>query len=157
MKMPKYLKSQIPKVLKWDMNRFNLDSSNGFTLIEILVAITILAIGILTVSQMTILGMRTSTVINQRMYAREVLNRYFEAIQNLPTSDPLLDWVQSANLDDTVNYDHRVIENTPGGIYTVIWNILDNHPDNRFKTVRIHIFWAQNPRGIHSSDILKLY
>lgn len=139
-------KIQFPKIPKM-----------GFTLLEILVAIMILAIGILAVSQMTVLGMRTSVVINQQMYARDVLNRYFEIIQNLPATDSLLQWVQSTGLDDTVSYDHIAIENTTGGVYRVIWNVLDGSPDPRFKTVRIHIFWAQNRRGLHSPDIIKVY
>ncbi|HEC78765.1 MAG TPA: prepilin-type N-terminal cleavage/methylation domain-containing protein, partial [candidate division WOR-3 bacterium] len=43
----------------------------GFTLVEILVAIVILAVGILTVSQMTVLGMKTTAVVKQHMEARE--------------------------------------------------------------------------------------
>jgi len=131
----------------------------GFTLVEILVAIIILAIGILAVSQMTVMGIRTSGVINRHMYARQVLSRCYETIANMPTSDTtVLKHRTSTSLDDTITCDYRQQENTAGGAFQVIWNIQDNFPDNRFKTVRIHVIpLGRMGKRTWQSDLLKAY
>ena len=54
--------------------------ARGFTLVEILVSITILSIGVLAVSQMTVMGMRVNTKVNRKMHARAVLAQVFELL-----------------------------------------------------------------------------
>jgi prepilin-type N-terminal cleavage/methylation domain-containing protein len=143
-------------------NRYRRISSNhrGFTLVEVLVAMIILAVGVLAVSQLTVMGSRTSTLMNRRMYARDILNQYYEEFTGLPTRDSLLTYQTSADLNDTIAPDYDVFEDTPGGRYRVIWNIADSMitatPDSRFKTVRIHVLWPQTRRSIRS-DVLKRY
>ena len=135
-------------------------AERGFTLVEVLVAILILAIGVLAVSQLTVMGSRTSTIMNRRMYARDVLNRYYERFMGLPTHDSVFVYLGSAGLDDTIAPDYDVYENTPGGQFRVIWNVADSMisavPDNRFKTVRIHVIWPQTRRPL-ISDLVKRY
>jgi competence protein ComGC len=124
-------------------------SSAGFTLIEIMVAIIILIIGILAVSQMTIMGMQTSSVINRRMYARSALNNWFETLNSLPINHPLISDVIAGNaLDDTVNTDHRttLLNQATGNYgYDIRWNVSTGMngqtPDARFTTIRIHVLW----------------
>jgi len=147
-KGPKYQKSKIPK----------LTTHKGFTLVEILVSIIILTVGILAVSQMTVLGMQSSSTINRRLYARDVLNRYYEFLHSLPTRDSLVGHRSSANLEDTIGCDRSVYETTQGGIYRVIWNVDDSFPDERFKTVRLHVLSRSRTTYIHlRSDALKRY
>ena len=135
-------------------------TSRGFTLVEVLVAILILAIGVLAVSRLTVMGVRASTLMNRRMYARDVLNRYYERFMGLPTHDSVLVYLTSADLNDTIAPDYDVFEDTPGGRFRVIWNIADSMitttPDTRFKTVRIHVIWPQTRRPL-TSDLLKRY
>jgi prepilin-type N-terminal cleavage/methylation domain-containing protein len=57
--------------------------SRGFTLVEVLVAVVILAIGILAVSQMTVMGMRTTVVIRDYQQAREAVAMGLEALISL--------------------------------------------------------------------------
>ncbi|MEO0123568.1 MAG: prepilin-type N-terminal cleavage/methylation domain-containing protein [candidate division WOR-3 bacterium] len=141
-----------------EINNFK---SKGFTLVEILVAIVILGLGVLAVSQMTILGLRTSRVINTQMYARDVLNRTYEFLQGLPTTDTTyLKWRSSVNLDDTIpgSCDYNVNETTRGGRFRVVWNIDDSIPDNRFKTVRIHVIPRQTQvRKVLRAELIKRY
>lgn len=128
----------------------------GFTLVEVLVAMMILVIGVLAVSQMTIMGMQTSRSINRQMYARDILNRYFENLQLLPTTDSSFHFHTSITLDDTATADYKFSENNPGGRYRIFWNVRDSLPDHRFKTIRIHVFWPGSKRGLHS-DLLKRF
>jgi prepilin-type N-terminal cleavage/methylation domain-containing protein len=141
-------------------HRTTFSTHRGFTLVEVLVAVVILAVGVLAVSQLTVMGSRTSTLMNRRMYARDVLNRYYEEFTGLPTQDSVLTYQGSADLDDTIAPDYDVFEDTPGGRFRVIWNIADSiittTPDTRFKTVRIHVIWPQTRRPL-TSDLLKRY
>jgi type IV pilus assembly protein PilV len=137
-----------------------LARNRGFTLVEVLVAITILALGILAVSRLTVMGVRASTVMNRRMYARDVLNRRHEILMGLPTHDPLLTYQTSTDLDDTIAPDHQMADTTHGGMYRVMWNIADSTisgaADTRFKTLRIIILWPQSRRPL-VSDLIKRY
>ena len=132
----------------------NNKKESGFTLVEILVAIVILGLGVLAVSQMTVLGLRTSRVINTQMYARDALNRSYEFLQGLPSSDTTyIKWRHSVNLDDTIpgSCDYDVTEVTHGGVFRVVWNVEDSLPDNRFKTIRIHVI----PRSLQTRKVLR--
>ena len=134
--------------------------NHGFTLVEVLVAILILAVGILAVSRLTVMGVRASTLMNRRMYARDVLNRYHERLIGLHVTDSLLRYRGSADLSDTVSPDYDVYEPTAGGSYRVVWNVADSAivaiPDTRFKTIRIHVIWPQSQRPL-VSDLIKRY
>ncbi len=132
----------------------------GFTLVEVLVAMIILAVGIVAVSQLTVMGVRASTLMNRHMYARDVLNRRHEVLMGLPVNDPLLTYQTSSSLDDTIAPDHQVADTTHGGLYRVMWNIADSTisgaADTRFKTVRVIISWPQSRRPL-VSDLIKRY
>lgn len=134
--------------------------NRGFTLVEVLVAILILAVGVLAVSRLTVMGVRASTLMNRRMYARDVLNRYHEQLMGLHVTDSLLRYRGSADLSDTVGPDYDLYETTAGGNYRVVWNIADSAivaiPDTRFKTIRIQIIWPQSQRPL-VSDLIKRY
>jgi prepilin-type N-terminal cleavage/methylation domain-containing protein len=133
--------------------------NKGFTLIEVLVAIIILAVGILAVSQMTVMGVRTTTVIKQQTEGREVLTRAFEAIKILQLDDPLLDSTCTYALIDSFYFGHRAdstnvigqIVNDPK--YDVWWNVVPNHPQNRVRTIRL--FVRRNNRELIRADFVK--
>ena len=132
----------------------------GFTLVEVLVALVILAIGVLAVANLTVMGVRTSTVMNRRMYARDVINRYHEQLMGLPTNDSILRYLTSADLNDTTTHDYEQTEIAGGGEYRIIWNVadsvIDTVPDFRFKTVRIHVLWPHARQPL-TSDLIKRY
>lgn len=135
----------------------------GFTLLEILIAVMILTLGILAVAQMVVLGTRTSQVINRQMYARDLLNRQYEFLQGLPTSDTLyLKDRNPGSLDDTIVgiCDYRFQQATKGGVFRVVWNVRDSIrdtiPDPRFKTIRLHVI-GNNAKPWMKSDLIKRF
>jgi prepilin-type N-terminal cleavage/methylation domain-containing protein len=133
----------------------------GFTLVEILVAVVILAIGILAVSQMTMMGMRVNTVVNQRMYARVVLARQFEWLQNLPDADSLLTDYDADPMDLSVidsasaDFVEVVVDTTARYRYLTLWNVADDVPEPGLKTVRVHVVWGPANQHHISSDLIK--
>jgi prepilin-type N-terminal cleavage/methylation domain-containing protein len=137
----------------------HFQSSKGFTLVEILVAVVILAIGILAVSQMTVMGMKVNTVVNQRMYARVVLCQMFEELTNLPTdAAELINDGDNGDLNDTTNQaDHARTVANPQAFYSYLvrWNVADFMPDSAVKTVRIHVLWGRNNKNRIRTDFMK--
>ncbi|MEO0190868.1 MAG: type II secretion system protein [candidate division WOR-3 bacterium] len=136
-------------------------AKGGFTLVEVLVAIMILTIGILAVSQMTVMGTQVTWIVNQRMYARAVMSRYYEILNNLPNSDPLVrNWDNdNADLDDIGPTPDFQEYHSMGGVrYRVVWNAVNNvgsPPDDRIETmIRIHILWNNDRNRIHT-DLIK--
>lgn len=133
----------------------------GFTLVEILVAVIILAVGILAVSQMTVMGMRVNTVVNQRMYARVVLAQQFEWLQNLPAADSLLTDYDADPTDlnvidsATADFVEVVVDTTARYRYLTLWNVANDVPELGLKTVRVHVLWGPANRHRISSDLIK--
>ncbi len=132
--------------------------SHGFTLVEILVAVVILSIGILAVSQMTVMGMKVTTVTNQKIYGRAVMVQVFEDLNNLPSTAPeLTDPDGPGDLDDDSLGDHSKTMKDPSGqrVYNVVWNVADNTPEPLIKTVRIHILWGLREQKKITTDLMK--
>ena len=144
----------------------------GFTLLEIMVALTILTVGILAVTQMAMIGMRTNAEINQRMYARIMLNRHFEFLRELPNTDSLVDdpdWdhVQPTSLlpddrDELGNPDFSmtITDTTANYSYVIYWNVVAGMPDNNTNWIRTHVQWGRLDGGYYtrriSGDLIKL-
>ncbi|MGQ9665405.1 MAG: PulJ/GspJ family protein [bacterium] len=131
----------------------------GFTLVEILVAMVILALGILAASQLTIISMRTNKKIRDGREARELLTRGMEVLKMITITDPLVSATcDSTQLDDTLfaikadstNIVGRTIGNT---VYSVFWNVADNYPVAGVKTIRMQVY--RNGKRIISSDYAK--
>lgn len=131
----------------------------GFTLVEILVAITVLTLGILTISQLTLIGLRATNVNKQRMYARIAMTRVFENLHNRPSMDTyLIDDGDTTDLDDTgatADYASVIEDAVANYRYLARWNIADNTPEPNLKTVRIHILWGHDDRHHITSDLIK--
>ncbi|MGB3478212.1 MAG: prepilin-type N-terminal cleavage/methylation domain-containing protein [bacterium] len=159
-KIPKYPKSKIPKKTN-TTNESRIRNSPGFTLVEVLVAISILSIGILAVSQMTVMGMKVSTTVNQRMYARVVMATVFENLNTLPSAHAwLFDTDHAAVLTyepDSLLNDHywRVTDPNAPYSYMTWWRVADNVPEIGMKTIRIWVVWGQTMNHKISTDLIK--
>lgn len=159
-KIPKYLKSKIPKKTN-TTNESRIRNSPGFTLVEVLVAISILSIGILAVSQMTVMGMKVNTVVNQRMYARVVMAKVFENLNTLPSNhawlfdtDGITDLTYKA---DSAQNDHftRMTDTNAPYSYMTQWRVADDTPETNMKTIRIWVVWGQTMNHKISTDLIK--
>lgn len=139
--------------------------AKGFTLVEVLVAVMILSVGILGVSQMTVMGIKVNTVVNQRMYARVVMATVFENLNTLPSTHAWLaetNGTQNLNMGvfptvDSLAADHfqRVSNPNVPYNYMTVWNVADTIPELDMKTIRIWVMWGPEFRGKISTDLIK--
>jgi type IV pilus assembly protein PilV len=126
-----------------DMKKSN---ENGFTLIEVLIAIAVFAIGILAVGKMQITAIKGNYFANDLTKATTLAQDRMEELISLSYADPLNNDTNdngSAGLDDTnATADHNDPNNPVDGRYTVSWNIATNYPIDNTKEIRVIITWT---------------
>ncbi|MBN2621562.1 prepilin-type N-terminal cleavage/methylation domain-containing protein [candidate division WOR-3 bacterium] len=130
---------------------------NGFTLVEVLVAVVILSIGILAVSQMTVMGMKTTAVINQRLYARTTMARLFEDLNTRPPDDSLVrDPDGPGDLDDDSigDFAMTISDSLAKVSYQTLWNVADNIPEPGLKTIRLFVRWGPGDKYRLTSNLI---
>ena len=128
------------------MNRSMIFKRNGFSLIEVLIALTILAIGLLAIASLQVTSVRGNFFSNSLMQATYVAQDRLEFLKNLPFSDPLLSTENhvdgTTKMSDLVFNRSYTVElvNDPKGNYLKIsylvkWNDGVNH-NISFSTIR---------------------
>ena len=111
-----------------------LRSSRGFTLIEIVVAIVMLAFGVLASASLTAALMRSNRGVTNRTRAIETLRLKVEDLQSQRYSE-----IVTGN--DTA---------TIGGItYSRAWTVTPNAPAADLKTVTLTVTWGDR-QGNHT-------
>lgn len=132
-------------------------SQSGFTLIEVLIAVAIFTIGILSVNAMQIAGIKGNSSANRITESTSWASDRIETLLGLDYSDTDLDdddgdgTGEDGNndgtdddggnfgLDDTgAGADHPP-ETSPDGKYTIEWNIAVDHPFPGLKTIKVII------------------
>lgn len=111
-----------------------LRSRQGFTLIEVVVAIVMLTFGVLASASLTAALMRSNRGVTNRTRAIETLRLKVEDLQSLRYSE-----IASGN--DTA---------TIGGItYSRAWTVTSNAPAANLKTVNLSVTWGDR-QGNHT-------
>jgi len=119
----------------------------GFSLIELVVALSILTIGLLGVIPLAIATIKLNNVQNQMLNAKYLAERYSERFKSLSFDAPdLANDGDNNDLADTLNPDHREVQTLDNIQYTIMWNVADNTDGT--KTIRIIVQWydARNRR-----------
>jgi prepilin-type N-terminal cleavage/methylation domain-containing protein len=112
----------------------------GFSLIELVVALSILTIGLLGVIPLAIATIKLNNVQNQMLNAKYLAERYSERFKSLSFDAPdLANDGDNNDLADTLNPDHREVQTLDNIQYTIMWNVADN-PDGT-KTIRTIVRW----------------
>jgi prepilin-type N-terminal cleavage/methylation domain-containing protein len=134
-------------------------SLKGFSLVEILVALSILTVGILVVSQMVVTGIQINAAEQQRMYARVVMARMFDYLTSLPYDHAFLaDDGDQVDLDDIADPDftYTYTDSVANFSYLIKWNVANNTPEQGIKTVRVHTLWGPSYKKKLTTDLMKL-
>jgi prepilin-type N-terminal cleavage/methylation domain-containing protein len=112
----------------------------GFSLIELVVALSILTIGLLGVIPLAIATIKLNNVQNQMLNAKYLAERYSERFKSLSFDAPdLANDGDNNDLADTLNPDHREVQTLDNIRYTIMWNVANNADGT--KTIRIIVRW----------------
>ncbi len=136
------------------------NGQSGFTLIELMLAMIILAIGILAVIKLqmatgtgNLVSRNQTAAVNLARSKVEELRRVKEFYidrKGEPTQDTglLQNDGSDTDLDNWTSPDHQESSTidegfSSGGIFSLAWNIADGIPDVNMKTVRVRVSWNQ--------------
>jgi len=112
------------------------DNQSGFTLLEVLIAISILTVGLLGVAQMQIMGIKGNYFSGNTTAALSLAEEKMEDLLGKSYTDAEL---ASGNNPDANN----PIDETgqAGGIYSRMWTVTDNTPIIDTKEVTVSVSW----------------
>ncbi|MGB9824340.1 MAG: type IV pilus modification PilV family protein [Candidatus Hydrothermia bacterium] len=121
-------------------------NKKGFSLIELLVALSILAIGLLGIIPLAITTIRLNTYQNQMLNAKYLAERQAEFLRSITFTAPeLANDNDNNDLYDTANPDHILATTIEGITYNVMWNIVDDSAGTR--TINIIVQWVTPRTG----------
>ncbi len=108
----------------------------GFTIVELLVSITILAIGLLSLGIIFPAGIRSTLLTQQNTQAIEYCQQEIEYLRTLSWND--------AALDAGVHGPDSISSGNGGVIYVVLYNVNDDYPVTDMKRVIVSVSWRAN-------------
>ena len=113
-------------IIETDAQMGTLKKEDGYTLIEVLIAITIFAVGLLAVA-----GMQTSA-IRMNSTAGKLTNLSTWGMDKI---EELLAYPYSHPLLDSAGNPHQEVL----GDYTISWTIIDNNPVSNTKNITVSV------------------
>jgi type IV pilus assembly protein PilV len=114
----------------------------GFTLLEVIVAISILTFGLLAVASMQMTAIRGNYNASNITEATTVAQDRLEDLMGLLYSDPLLD--PGNGLSDPA-------PPSPSG-YTITYDVLDNNPITNTRLITVTVQWQD--KGVQKQTVL---
>jgi type IV pilus assembly protein PilV len=125
---------------------------SGFTLLEVIVAISILTVGILAIASMQVSAIRGNSFAAGATEGATWCADRLEKLIELPWGDPLL---QDADGDGAAGLDDISFDNNPGtqadadfqateGRYTIHWNVADNAVTSNTRTITVIVTWTDH-------------
>ncbi len=122
--------------------------ASGFTLIEVLVAILLMAVGVLGLSSMGVTTIKADTHSHRASAATALLQAKLEQLRVLPRSDPA--WTAGSQ-SETGLYE----DGSSGGPYTRQWQVVkDYNGYKRLDRVTVTVSWNN---GAHSVIMASLF
>ena len=110
-----------------------IKEQSGFTLIEVMIAVVILAVGLLALGTMQIVSIRSNAFSSEMTYSTMLAQQQLETLKNLSFSDADL----TATTPTTPHTLPAVIEK--GASYSVSWEVTDTTTD--MKTITRDVTW----------------
>jgi type IV pilus assembly protein PilV len=108
-----------------------VEAPAGFTLLEILIAISILSVGLLGVASMQVFAIRANGFASAQTEAATAGMDRIEKLLHRP--------YDHTDLDAGSHTDTSLLAG-----YTITWNVTDNSPFNNTKTVIVTVSWLDH-------------
>jgi Tfp pilus assembly protein PilV len=133
----------------------------GFSLMEILIALATLTVGLLAVGTIQISSIRGNAMSGDVSVALALASDKMEDLLNRGMNDSMLTdrtTANNANLSSisTVDFEERVSEQgqvVASGFYRRIVNVADNTPAASLKTIAVIVTWENNKHRVALSCI----
>ena len=113
----------------------------GFTLIEVLIALTIFSIGLLGVGAMQISSINGNASANNFTQGSTWAVDRVEKLLSLPYNH--------SDLDATIVHE----ETSPDGTYTITWTVIDSEVIPRTKSISATVTWQHGINGSNQTTI----
>ena len=117
----------------------------GFTILEVLVAISILTVGLLAVASMQVSGMRTNAYARNVTEGMNLAQDKLEELIALPYDDPNNLGLHDVDNDGLLGLGNAMVGTADYSetqdYFTIFWNIAENQPVANSKTIRILVNW----------------
>lgn len=111
-----------------------MKSEKGFTLLEVMMSLLILAIGLLGVTALTITSVKVNSNANQLTWAYQTAQADLEKLRSLP-------WASISNGSRTAKY--------KGVVFTSTWAVV---AEGKIKNVSLSVAW--NDSRDHQIDVV---
>jgi type IV pilus assembly protein PilV len=135
----------------------------GFTVIEVMIAITILAIGLLGVASMQINAIRGNSLSDNITCALALAEDKMEELMALDYSDPALEDTLLKNNDDLTGIAKELVDKqeplinetgkSDAGHFRRVWNIADDTPIESNKTVTVIVLWDNDKHQVSLTSV----
>ncbi|MDY0190197.1 MAG: type IV pilus modification protein PilV [Desulfuromonas sp.] len=125
------------------MQQAQRKKDSGFTLIEVLIAMVIFAVGILGIAMMQLSAVRGNSVANRVSEASTLASDQIEQMLSWDYSDAELKENNNINytLADGSNEDFDGHQAGANSNYDIYWNVEENTPAANSKTVEVTVLW----------------
>lgn len=120
-----------------------LKENNGFTLIEVLIAIAVFSIGILAVASMQLFNTKNNTTGNIMTQATMLARAQIEQLKNAADVTTLANGSDPSLIDEN---------GAPGGIFARSWTVTNPLGGNATRQIQVTVNW--NRRGQNRSVVL---
>ena len=122
-------------------------NQKGFSLIELLIATSILAIGLLALAQMQITSIRGNAYSSATTDATTVAQDRLEQLIGLTYSSLTTDTDLAAGNHPAGTQTIGGTQTVQGITYTITWGITDGFPITNTKTMDLDVTWTENSQS----------
>ena len=113
-----------------------MQNDTGFTIIEVVIAISILAVGLLGVAAMQTSSIQVNSAAGRITTRMNWAQDKMEELKAMPFSDP---WLEAAGNPPGVDSAGNTHEQTTSDGYAVRWDIADNNPVPNTKRIVVTV------------------